>query len=245
MSDKPVALITGSSSGIGAEIARAFGTDGMRIVVNSAHSTESGNQIADELPEAVYVQADVADPQQVQSLVDSAVEHFGRLDVLVNNAGVSRPIPHEDLEQADLPVWQEIFGVNVFGTWQTTVAAMPALRASGVGSVINISSIAGSRPAGSSIPYAVSKAAIEHMTRLLAKTTGPEVRVNAIAPGLVETPWTHGKEFFTPIADEVRRRTPLRRTGSTGDVAEAARALVSASYTTGQVLLVDGGAHLV
>jgi ketoreductase RED2 len=111
--------------------------------------------------------------------------------------------------------------------------------------VVNISSIAGSRPAGSSIPYAVSKAAIEHMTRLLANATGPEVRVNAVAPGLVETPWTQGKDFFVPIAQKVRESTPLRRVGRPEDVAEAVLGLADAAYTTGQVLLVDGGAHLI
>ncbi|PRH80472.1 polyketide synthase [Streptomyces solincola] len=245
MSEKRVALITGSSSGIGAQVARRLAGQGIRIVVNSARSAEAGEKLAADLPDAVYVQADIAVEDEARRLVASAVEHFGRLDILVNNAGVSQPIPHGDLEAADLAVWQRIFAVNVFGTWQTTVAAVPALRRGGDGVVVNVSSIAGSRPAGSSIPYAVSKAALEHMTRLLAKTVGPDIRVNAVAPGLVETPWTQGKDFFTPIAEQVRRLTPLRRVGQTDDVADAVESLIRAAYTTGQVLLVDGGAHLV
>ncbi|MFJ8535818.1 SDR family NAD(P)-dependent oxidoreductase [Streptomyces sp. NPDC093591] len=245
MSEKRVALITGSSSGIGAEVARRLAGRGMRIVINSARSVEAGEKLASELPDAVYLRADIAVEDEARQLVASAVEHYGRLDVLVNNAGVSQPIPHSDLDAADLAVWQRIFAVNVFGTWQTTVAAVPALRKSGNGVVVNVSSIAGSRPAGSSIPYAVSKAALEHMTRLLAKTVGPDIRVNAVAPGLVETPWTQGKDFFAPIAEQVKALTPLRRVGQTEDVAEAVESLIGATYTTGQVLLVDGGAHLV
>ncbi|MEU1056507.1 SDR family oxidoreductase [Streptomyces sp. NPDC005876] len=245
MSEKRVALITGSSSGIGAEVARRLADRGMRIVVNSARSVEAGEKLASELPDAVYLRADIAVEDEARQLVADAVGHYGRLDVLVNNAGVSRPIPHGDLDAADLAVWQRIFAVNVFGTWQTTVAAVPALRRSGDGVVVNVSSIAGTRPAGSSIPYAVSKAALEHMTRLLAKAVGPDIRVNAVAPGLVETPWTQGKDFFAPIAEQVRALTPLRRVGRTEDVAEAVQALIGATYTTGQVLLVDGGAHLV
>jgi ketoreductase RED2 len=244
VTEKRVVLVTGSSSGIGERIARRLGSTGFRVVVNSARSVQAGEKIAAELPDGLYVRADVSDETEARTLVATALDHYGRLDMLVNNAGTTRPIPHQDLEAASPEIWREILGLNVIGTWQTTVAAMPALRASGDGLVVNISSIAGSRPAGSSIPYAVSKAAIEHMTRLLAATVGPEVRVNAVAPGLIETPWTSGKDFFIPIAEEVARRTPLRRVGRTEDVAEAVYALIEAKYTTGQVILVDGGAHL-
>jgi ketoreductase RED2 len=244
MGTSRVAVVTGSSSGIGEAVARRLAADGFRVVVNSARSVEAGEKLAASLPDARYVQADIAREEDCRRLVDTAVAHFGRLDVLVNNAGITRPIPHADLATATGAVWREIFEVNVFGTWQVTVAAMAALRATGCGSVVNISSIAGSRPAGSSIPYAVSKAAIEHLTRLLAATVGPEVRVNAVAPGLVETPRTQGKDFFAPIAEQVSRLAPLRRVGQPEDVAEAVTALVGAAYTTGQVLLVDGGAHL-
>ena len=221
MPDKRVALVTGSSSGIGAEVARSLAADGLRVVINSSTSVAAGEALA------------------------AAVVHFGRLDVLVNNAGRTVAVPHADLAAATPQVWRDILALNVIGTWQTTAAAAPVLRESGAGCVVNISSIAGSRPAGSSIPYAVSKAAIEHMTRLLAKTLGPEIRVNAVAPGLVETPWVSGSDFFVPIAEQVRALAPLRRVGLPADVAGAVQALVNATYTTGQVLLVDGGVHLV
>ncbi|GHB08694.1 SDR family oxidoreductase [Streptomyces thermoviolaceus] len=243
--DAPVALVTGSSSGIGRALAERLATEGYRVVVNSARSTAAGKETAAALPDGLYVQADVSVPDEAQRLVDTAVGHYGRLDVLVNNAGRTRKIPHADLAAATPQVWREIFDLNVFGTWQTTVAAMPHLSAGGSGVVVNVSSVAGSRPAGSSIPYAVSKAALEHMTRLLAHAVGPAVRVNAVAPGLVETPWTQADEFFAPIAEHVRRSTPLRRTGRPEDVADAVLGLVRSTYTTGQVLLVDGGAHLM
>ncbi|MEV7088437.1 SDR family oxidoreductase [Streptomyces sp. NPDC093085] len=248
----PVALVTGSSSGIGEAIARRLGLGGHRVVVNSSRSEEEGRKVAASLPEAVYVRADVADRAEAEGLVAATVEQFGRLDVLVNSAGRTRAIPHQDLAAADPDVWRSILDLNVIGTWQTTVAAMPHLTATGrgggagtAGNVVNISSIAGSRTAGSSIPYAVSKAAVEHMTRLLAKAVGPAVRVNAVAPSLIETPWTAGDPFFEPIAQYVREHAPLRRVGLPDDVAEAVALLLETGYTTGQVLYVDGGSHLL
>lgn len=242
MSRKPVALVTGSSSGIGAAVARRLSDEGMTVVVNAARSADAGRRLAESLPDARFVQADISDEEQVRRLLDEVAAEYGALDLLVNNAGVTRGIPHKDLEAATGEVWRTILGVNVVGTWQTTVAAMPLLRASGAGHVVNISSVAGVRPAGSSIPYAVSKAAVNHMTRLLAAAVGPEVRVNAIAPGLVDTPWT---EAFTEIRERVREAVPLRRTGTPQDMAELVVGLHRAAYTTGEVVLADGGAHLL
>ncbi len=241
MPEQPVAVVTGSSSGIGAAVARRLAATGSRVVVNSARSPEAGEALAAELPGAIYVQADIADPDQAAKLIEVAVANFGRLDVVVNNAGVTRRIPHTDLDAVTPQVWWDILGVNVIGTWQVTAAALPHLSAAG-GCVVNIASIAGVRPAGSSIPYAVSKAAVLHLTRLLAASFGPRVRVNAVAPGLIETPWTAD---FTAIRAHVESSTPLRRVGTVEDVAQAVQALVEADYTTGEVVLVDGGAHLL
>ncbi|MFV2022909.1 SDR family NAD(P)-dependent oxidoreductase [Micromonospora sp. LOL_023] len=238
--------MTGSSSGIGAAIAARLAERNMRIVVNSVRSAEAGEQLARWLPDAIYVQADTSVPEQAQKLINAALTAYGRLDVLVNNAGTTRVIPHDDLTAVTPEVWQEILGPNLFGTWQMTAAAVPHLRAAdGGGSIVNISSVAGSRPAGSSIPYAVSKAAVEHMTRLLAKALGPDVRVNAVAPALTETPWTRDDPFFQGIAEQVRKVTPLRRVGSADDVADAVLAVLGARHMTGVVLPVDGGAHLI
>ena len=243
--EKRVAIVTGSSSGIGESVARTLAARGIRVVVNSARSRDAGERIAAQLPDALYLQADIADEQQATRLVVDTLERFGRLDILVNNAGTTRFIPHQDLDAATGDVWREILGVNVIGTWQTTVAAVPALRESGSGAIVNISSVAGQRPAGSSIPYAVSKAAVSHLTRLLAKTLGPAIRVNAVAPGLIDTPWTAGQSGFAEIAEHVRAGTPLRRVGTPEDVAHVVAALVDAEYLTGEVVHVDGGAQLI
>ncbi|MBV1855595.1 SDR family NAD(P)-dependent oxidoreductase [Catellatospora tritici] len=241
MADKPVALVTGSSSGIGAAVARRLGAAGWRVMVNSSHSVRQGKELADALPEAAYHQANIAVEAQAQDLVSATVSRFGQLDLLVNNAGTTKVIPHHDLEGATPQVWREVFDVNVIGTWQVTVAAVPHLRATGNGAIVNISSVSGSRPAGSSLPYAVSKAAVNHMTRLLAASIGPEIRVNAVAPGLIDTPWT--TDFIEPRAN-VTAGAPLRRIGRPEDVAEAVYAMAVGPYTTGEVLLVDGGVHL-
>ncbi len=234
-------LVTGSSSGIGAATARRFAALGARVVVNSSTSVEAGRALADDLPGACYVRADIADQDQVRAMVDTVVGRFGRLDVLVNNAGTTEVIPHADLEAASPEVWRRIFEVNVVGTWQTTVAAVDHLRASGRGQVVNVSSVAGERPTGSSIPYACSKAAVSHMTRLLANTLGPAVRVNAVAPGLVDTPWT--AEWDT-VREFVRAQSPLQRSATPDDVAEAILGLARSAYVTGEVVLVDGGLGL-
>jgi ketoreductase RED2 len=234
-------LVTGSSSGIGAATARRFAALGASVVINSATSVEAGRAVAAELADASYVQADVTAEDQAQGLIDQVIERHGRLDVLVNNAGTTQVIPHVDLEAATPDVWRRIFDVNVIGTWQLTVAAVPHLRVSGRGQVINVSSLAGSRPVGSSIPYACSKAAVSHMTRLLANTLGPDIRVNGVAPGLVDTPWT---EDWTVVRDFVRAQAPLQRAATPDDVAEVIIGLARASYVTGEVVLIDGGLNL-
>jgi len=234
-------LITGSSSGIGAATAHLFAALGATVVVNSSSSVEAGQAVADELPDASYVQADVSDQAQAQSLVDRVVADHGRLDVLVNNAGTTEVISHADLQAATPDIWRRIFDVNVIGTWQVTVAAVDHLRSSGRGQVINVSSVAGERPTGSSIPYACSKAAVSHMTRLLANVLGPEVRVNAVAPGLVDTPWTADWTF---VREFVNAQAPLQRTATPEDVAEVIIGLARSTYVTGEVVLVDGGLSL-
>ncbi len=235
-----VVLVTGSSSGIGAAVAQAFGALGSGVVVNSARSVAEGEAVAAALPDACYVQGDICDPAAAQRMVAAARERWGRLDTLVNNAGTTAVIPHHDLEAATVDVWRRIFEVNVFGTWAMTVAAMPALRDSH-GSVVNVASVAGVRPTGSSIPYAASKAALNHMTLLLAKVVGPEVRVNAVAPGLVDTPWTADWDFVREVVTQV---TPLKRSGKPEDVAEVILSLARAAYVTGQVVVIDGGLSL-
>jgi ketoreductase RED2 len=236
-----VAIVTGSSAGIGAAVAHAFANLGASVVVNSATSVAAGQQVADDLPDAIYVQADVSAPAQAERLVDAAVEQYGRLDIVVNNAGTTVVIPHHDLDAATNEIWERILRVNVLGAWNMVRAAAPHLRASGDGVVLNVTSIAGVRPVGSSIPYAVSKAALNHLTVLLANALGPEIRVHAVAPGLIDTEWT---ESWDDVRAAVRATAPLRRSGTPDDVADACVALVATRYATGQVLVVDGGVTL-
>jgi ketoreductase RED2 len=237
-----VAVVTGSSSGIGEATARRLSALGAQVVVNSASSVEAGRAVAESLPsEAVYVQADISDPHQVGELLDATVAAFGRLDILVNNAGWTKAVPHHDLEGLTEEVFRRTFEVNVFGTWNLTKAAMPLLRGGDDPNVVNITSVAGLRPAGSSIAYCMSKAALNHMTLLLAKSCGP-VRVNAVAPGLVDTPWTAD---WAELHAVVARTTPLGRSATPDDCAEAVIALVRNRYVTGEVFVVDGGTRLV
>lgn len=242
MDEQSVALVTGSTSGIGAAVARRLVARGTRVVLNSVSSVDAGRAMVEELGDAAhYVQGDISVDADVARLVAETVDHFGRLDVLVNNAGTTQVIPHSDLEAATPEVFRRLYDVNVVGTWALTVAAMPHLRAAGNGCVVNVSSLAGVRPTGSSIPYAASKAALNHVTRLLANVVGPEVRVNAVAPGLVDTPWTAD---WDAVRAAVQATSPLKRSAQPEDVAEVVLSLIASTYVTGQVWVVDGGLAL-
>lgn len=241
MTDRSVVLVTGSSSGIGAAVARAFAMDGFAVVINSARSVDAGQAIAHEV-NGIYEQADVSQPEEAARLVERTVQRLGRLDVLINSAGTTAVIPHDDFDQMTIEVWQRIINVNLLGSWSVISAAVPHLRAAGRGQVINITSTSGTRPSGSSIPYAVSKAAVNHLTGLLAKSLGPTIRVNAIAPGMVDTPWTsdwhEAREF-------VINTVALRREGRPEDIAQACLGVARADYMTGAVVPVDGGLSLL
>ena len=232
-----VVLVTGSSSGIGEAIAHSADARGASVIVNSARSVDEGRAVAASLERGHYVQGDISSAEDCTNLVAETLATFGRLDVLINNAGVTAVIDHRDLKAATVDVFRRIFEVTVFGTWQMTMAAMDALSANG-GSVLNMTSIAGVRPTGSSIPYAASKAALNHLTVLLAKVAGPAVRVNAIAPGLVATPWT---AEWDGLKDLVSAVAPLRRVATPEDVAELSLDIATSTYVTGQVVVIDGG----
>jgi ketoreductase RED2 len=233
-----VALVTGSSSGIGEQIARRLAALGASLVINSSSSVEAGERVASELsPPAHYVRADISEPAQAAALVDACIERFGQLDVLVNNAGWTTRVDHRDLDGLTDEIFRRTFDINVFGTWLVSKAAIPHLRNSDDGNIVNISSIAGVRPVGSSMAYSMSKAALNQMTLLLAKSYAP-VRVNAVAPGLVATPWT---SEWSDLHELVAARTPLRRVATVDDVAEATLALIRNRFVSGEIFLLDGG----
>jgi ketoreductase RED2 len=211
-------------------------------VVNSASSVQTGIAVCESLPtDSLYVQADISDQAQGAELLARSIDRFGRLDILVNNAGWTTRVPHADLDALTDEIFRKTFEVNVFGTWWLTKAAMPHLRESDDASVVMITSIAGLRPIGSSMAYAMSKAALNHLTPLLAKSCGP-VRVNAVAPGLVATPWTSQWEDQHAA---VAATSPLHRSATPDDCAEAVIGLIRNSYITGHVVVVDGGTSLV
>jgi ketoreductase RED2 len=235
-------IVTGSSSGIGAAIARRLAGLGAGVVVNSASSAEAGKRIAAELGDAVYVQGDVGDPATAIALVSAAEQRWGRLDGLVNNAGVTVDVPLHDIDAVRPEHWEKVLRTNVIGTFLVSQAALPLLRRASDGWIINITSLAGIRQIGSSLPYAVSKAALNHLTAIMAKHAGDGVRVNAIAPGLVATPWTADWDDRKAGVEAV---APLHSVASAEDIADACLALVATRYATGQTLAVDGGLGLV
>lgn len=241
----PVALVTGSTSGIGAAIARRLSSEGYAVVLHSRSSVETGLALAAELGKAIYIQADLAKDADRIRLIQEAISWQGRLDVLINNAGISRVIPHEDLMAASPAIWNELHEVNVVAPFRLVAEAEAALRDAArhgrPACVVNVSSHAGIRPKGASIPYASSKAALNHVTRLLAVSLSPNIRVNAVAPGLVDTPLT---EDWIAAQQLWRECSPMRRAARPEDIAQIVAMLVASDYLTGEILLSDGGLNL-
>ena len=240
-----VALVTGSTSGIGAAIARRLARDGLVVALHSRASVAAGHALAQELGRASYTQADLSETASAGRLIEEVRRKHGRLDVLVNNAALTQVIPHAELASAGAEVWRRLYEVNVVAPWLLIAEAEPLLRGHArderPGCVVNISSHAGVRPKGASIPYAVSKAALNHMTRLLAVALAPDIRVNAVAPGLVDTPMTAG---WTETQALWRTRAPMRRAAKPAEIADVVAMLVASDYVTGEVLVVDGGLNL-
>lgn len=238
--DGKVAIVTGSSSGIGEAAARSLAAAGASVVVNSSSSVEAGTAVAESLPtDSIYIQADIADEEQDRALVAQTLERFGRLDVLVNNAGWTTRVDHTDHEALTNDILFKTFEINVYGTWWLTRAAMPALRES-EGCIVNVTSIAGLRPLGSSLAYGMAKAALNSLTEDLARYCGP-VRANAVAPGLVATPWT---EEWADLHAATAALNPMKRSATPEDCAQAIMACVTNTYMNGTIMKVDGGMTL-
>jgi 3-oxoacyl-[acyl-carrier protein] reductase len=249
---RPVAIVSGSARGIGAACARRFAAEGFNLVVNYTRSAEAAEATAracrDAGAAAVVVQGDVADDADCVALVAAAERTWGRLDVLVNNAGVTRFGDPADLATLNADDFARVFAVNVTGAYQLARAAAPLLRAATSGAIVNVSSHSGFSGIGSSIAYAASKGALNTLTLSLARSLAPDVRVNAVCPGFVDTQWLAGR-FDDDALAALKRRTaeiaPLRRLVSPAEVAEAVSwfALGGRSIT-GQLLVIDGGTHL-
>jgi NAD(P)-dependent dehydrogenase (short-subunit alcohol dehydrogenase family) len=240
-----VALVTGSTSGIGAAIARRLVREGYTVALHSRASVETGRALALELGHATYTQADLSQEDECRRLIRETLQEHGRLDVLVNNAAITESVPHADLKAATAAVWHRLMRVNVIAPWMLIAEAEPSLRKAAAdgrpGCVVNITSHAGVRPKGASIPYAASKAALNHVTRLLAVALAPQIRVNAVAPGLTDTPmtasWTAAHELW-------HARAPMRRGAIPDEIAEVVAMLMKSDYLTGEVIVADGGLNL-
>ena len=248
-----VAIVTGSAAGVGAATARLFATKGWNVVVNYSRSEDDAKETQAacqaEGVETLMVKADISDDSECRCLVEETIEKWGRVAALVNNAGTTKYVAHDDLEGLTPEDFERIFRVNVFGVYQMTRAVTPYMKAAGQGAVVNISSIAGVYGQGSSVAYAASKGAVNTMTYSLARALAPEIRVNAICPGFITGRWQEagmgGTEKYEARIAQVEKTTPLRRANTPEDIAEAILWFVDgARWVTGETLLVDAGSHL-
>ena len=239
-----VALVTGGATGIGRESVLALAREGAAVAVNYSRSQADAQQTARDArqsgaPAAISVQTDVSDDAQVRRMVHQVAAELGRLDILVNNAGHTHFVEQADLEGLTEEMWDRILAVNLKGAFFCSRAVAPVMRQQGEGCIINVASIAGLTGGGSCIAYAASKAAVICLTKSLATVLAPEIRVNAVAPGIVATRWT---EPFPEFKERVRANTPLGRVAPPEEIAQAVHFLAaSGSYITGETLVVDGG----
>ena len=243
----PVALITGGGTGIGRATATRLAAAGHRVALTYLAATEAvTREAAAALGDAaVAIPCDVTDDAACRRAVEAVVDRWGGLHALVNNAGLTRFIPHAELDRVADGDWRDVLDVNVVGTFHMARAAFPAIDRSGGGSIVNVASIAGIQASGSSIPYAVSKAGVITLTVALARVMAPRVRVNAVAPGFVAGEWM--QRGLDDRYEEARRRyeqsVPMRRACQPDDIAAAIVSLIGgSSLVTGQTLAVDGGA---
>lgn len=248
----PVYIVTGSATGVGAATARMLAARGGHVVINYTRSRTEAEETAETCrdmgAEVELIQADIADDAACRDMVARTLARWGRLDGLVNNAGMTVRSDPFDMETLTATDFQNIFGVNVVGTYQMCRAALPHLRARN-GAIVNVSSNVAFTGGGSSLAYTASKGAINALTLAFARTFAPEVRVNAVCPGVIDTRWMRnamGAEAYATFAEGQSRMTPLGRVATADDVAEAiVWLLTGAGFITGELLGVDGGFRLM
>lgn len=243
MAENRVAVITGGGTGIGRAIALALARMQIAVAVNYSRSQQEAEETVRQCRElgarAMAIQADVSREADVQALVDRVMDQWGRLDIWVNNAGTTRFVPHHDLDGLTEADWDHVYATNVKGVFFCCRAAAKAMLKNDGGSIVNISSVAGITAKGSSIAYCASKAAVNNLTVALARVLAPKVRVNAVAPGFVDTRWTEGWDEFR---EANLKATPLQRVAQPEDVAEVAVALATGfRHVTGHIVPVEGG----
>ncbi len=242
-----VAVVTGAAVGIGRAIAVALGREGAKVVVNYSKSRKEAEETANLVDKAggepLVIWADVSQDRQVRAMVAQSLDRFGGIDILVNNAGITAFVDFSDLEGLTDDVWDRLYNVNVKGTFFCCRAVATPMRKQGHGRIINIASVAGLSPQGSSIAYSTSKAAVIHLSKCLARSLAPEIQVNVIAPGFIgETRWNVGRPNLETTIQKAIQTAPLRRAGRPEDIANAALYLATrADFMTGDVMVVDGG----
>lgn len=248
-----VAIVTGSATGVGAACVLRLAESGARVVVNYAHSATEAEQTAQACralgAEVALIRADIAEDAACRAMVAEAVARWGRLDLLINNAAMTVKSDPFDLETLDAQDFRAVFDVNVIGLYQMCRAALPHLRASGDGAIVNVSSNVAFTGGGSSLAYTASKGAVNALTLALARVAAPQVRVNAVCPGVIDTRWMRralGEQDYAGFAAANAEITPLGRLASAQDVAEAVLWLAGgAGFVTGELLSVDGGIRLM
>ncbi|SFP61104.1 SDR family NAD(P)-dependent oxidoreductase [Sphingomonas rubra] len=243
-----VAVVTGGGTGIGAAVVRRLAARGVRCVVNYAHSRDEAEALAAEV-DGIAVRADIAEDTECRTLAAAAMAAFGRVDLLVNNAGRTKFAAHEDLEALSADDFVDLYRLNAIAPFQMIRACAPAMRANGIGAVVNVASVAGVFGNGSSVAYAASKGALVTMTKSLARVLAPAIRVNAVAPGYVGTGWFEkrlGEEGFAALNAKMAAATPMRMAAVAEDIAGPIVSLLDPATraVTGEVMLVDAGAHL-
>ena len=241
---KRAALVTGGSGSLGGAISLALAEAGCDIAIGYVGNREGADDTARAVEKlgrtACRVQLDQTDPAAIATAVERASGALGRIDILVNNAGWNIGIPFPDLDALTTEIWDRIFDTNVRGPFQLARAVAPHMRARGAGRIVNIASVAGVKPTGSSIAYASSKAALIHLTRCLAVALAPVITVNCVAPGLVEGTRMAAR-IPVDVADQARREAVLQRAADGGDIASQVLTFCRADTVTGQTVVIDGG----
>jgi 3-oxoacyl-[acyl-carrier protein] reductase len=246
------AVITGSSVGVGRATALGLAERGCSVVINFSRSRAEAAEAVElcraKGVEAVAVQADVSVDADCRRLIQTAVDSFGHMEILVNNAAVTEFVEFSDLEALTEDIWLKILRTNLMGNFFCSRAAVPHMQDAGEGTIVNVVSIAGFLGHGSSIAYSASKAAVINMTKCFARTFGPEIRVNGIAPGAIDTRWLRkglGEKAFEGLCESLRRTTPLEVMATAEDVANAIVWMIEdARMMTGETIKFDGGQHL-
>jgi 3-oxoacyl-[acyl-carrier protein] reductase len=243
-----VAIVTGGGTGIGAAVVRRLAARGVRCVVNFAHSRDEAEALASEVG-GIAVQADIAEDAACRALAAAAVDAYGRIDFLVNNAGRTKFANHENLDALQAEDFLDIYRLNTIAPFQMIRACAPAMRAGPMSAVVNVASVAAVFGHGSSVAYAASKGALVTMTKSLARALAPAIRVNAVAPGYVGTGWFEkrlGEEGFARLNAHIAASTPMAMAADAEDIAGPVVMLLdpASRVITGETVLLDAGAHL-